>query len=228
MEPGEMFNRLNSYPAASLLNLTYTLQLDYLNMHRIGFNAPVTETSMPASSTPQSTLVLICCHAIYLGSSALNPAAGFDESAEWLIEPFQTGETQTFIQHIEAGVQQLRDCLDRGEQALLVFSGGATKRNRGCTLTEGEGYLVSLNLLTAESKEAFLSRGEPTVQLTTHNRTWRLHVTSSVLRLIRRPCVIAFLLKHSQRTHTRMCCCRSYSIHFSCDSISETTLHIHF
>ncbi|ETN41292.1 uncharacterized protein HMPREF1541_03227 [Cyphellophora europaea CBS 101466] len=96
---------------------------------------------MASPGASPRTLVVVCCHAIYLGPSTPNPNAGNDEHAEWLIESFQAGETQTFIRHIEAGVTQLGECLGHGEDAILVFSGGATKTHRGCSRTEGQSYL---------------------------------------------------------------------------------------
>ena len=77
-----------------------------------------------------SHLIVVCCHAIYVGPDIA------DES-NWLIEPFQTGETGTFIKHVEAGVRELA----RDANALLVFSGGATKRGQ-TEKGEGDGYLV--------------------------------------------------------------------------------------
>jgi hypothetical protein len=88
-----------------------------------------------------NTLIRVCCHAIYLGG----PTNGLSES-EWLLEPFQAGETSTFTKHVEEGVRQLS--LTRGK-GILVFSGGATKRDRLRSLgldggrTEAEGYFVS-------------------------------------------------------------------------------------
>jgi hypothetical protein len=93
---------------------------------------------------PLRTLIVVCCHAIYIGSSTSNPRAGEDEKKEWIIEAFQQGETPTFIQHIHAGISKLRDCLDEGDNAILVFSGGATKQHKDCSKSEAQGYLVSL------------------------------------------------------------------------------------
>lgn len=88
-------------------------------------------------------LVIVCCHAIYLGG----PTHGASED-EWsvlsflffcgrsfgwsygqklifafslhrLIEPFQDGETPTFIQHVKSGVAKLAE----DPLAILVFSG---------------------------------------------------------------------------------------------------------
>lgn len=82
--------------------------------------------------TGPTHLIIVCCHAIYLGPDC-------SDESNWLIEPFQSGETGTFTAHIEAGVRELA----RDNDALLVFSGGATKREK-TDITEGESYLVSL------------------------------------------------------------------------------------
>lgn len=59
-------------------------------------------------------LIIVCCHGIWLGG----PSLGADE-AEWLIAPFQHGETPTFTEHIKAGFRLLSSMPD----TLLVFSG---------------------------------------------------------------------------------------------------------
>ncbi|EXJ89734.1 hypothetical protein A1O3_02801 [Capronia epimyces CBS 606.96] len=76
-----------------------------------------------------SHLIIVCCHAIYLGPDSA-------DEANWLIEPFQTGETATYVAHIEAGVRELA----ADPRAVLVFSGAATKPGR-TRKSEGESYL---------------------------------------------------------------------------------------
>ncbi|KAJ5623481.1 hypothetical protein N7490_012086 [Penicillium lividum] len=76
-------------------------------------------------------LVIVCCHAIYAGG----PNHGLSED-EWFIESFQKGEIPTFISHAKAGLKALSD----DPHALLVFSGGPTKKPR-TNLSEGQSYL---------------------------------------------------------------------------------------
>lgn len=86
-------------------------------------------------------LIIVCCHAIYLGGTT----NGVSEN-EWLvcifrplfekdivlvkkkrayrvIEPFQKGETPTFIEHVKAGIRELSRTGEHEPCALLVFSG---------------------------------------------------------------------------------------------------------
>ncbi|KAJ5155062.1 uncharacterized protein N7500_010501 [Penicillium coprophilum] len=79
-------------------------------------------------------LIVVCCHAIYTGHSHL----GASEN-DWLIEPFQKGETPTFIDHVKAGLKALAE----DSHGLLVFSGGPTKKPR-IDLSEGQSYLQNL------------------------------------------------------------------------------------
>jgi hypothetical protein len=72
------------------------------------------------------TLIVVCCHAIWVGESESDAFGLENVENGWLIESFQHGETSTFIKHTQAGLDVLRT----NENAILVFSGGATKPNR--------------------------------------------------------------------------------------------------
>lgn len=112
---------------------------------------PIETTTVTNHHRDINHLIIVCCHAIYLGppssSTAQSPPSieafapnelPSSNEANWLIEPFQTGETATYVEHIEAGVQ----ALTADERAVLVFSGGATKPQIS-DKTEADGYLVS-------------------------------------------------------------------------------------
>jgi len=97
------------------------------------------------------TLIVVCGHAIWVGGESKG-----ENEEEWLIEPFQSNETSTFIKHIEAGVREL----SRRPGALLVFSGGATKRAK-TDLTEAESYCnlaAAKDMFDLEGKSALLDR----------------------------------------------------------------------
>jgi hypothetical protein len=91
-------------------------------------------------------LVIVCCHAICIDSSK-----SYEESS-WLLKPFQRsnpstgklGEHETFLLHIQAGVNAL--CR---EETVLVFSGAKTERD--APLSEAASYLNVLMQCSGES-----------------------------------------------------------------------------
>ncbi|KAH7011400.1 hypothetical protein EDB80DRAFT_388317 [Ilyonectria destructans] len=81
-------------------------------------------------ASSRTHLIVVCGHGIWLGG----PSHGSDE-AEWLIADFQRGETDTFIEHIKAGVKCFAD--DRAG-SVLMFSGGPTRKES--PLSEAQSY----------------------------------------------------------------------------------------
>ncbi|KAL4974051.1 hypothetical protein BDW66DRAFT_168104 [Aspergillus desertorum] len=119
---------------------------------------------------PPNHLIIVCCHAIYVGG----PSKGRLEE-DWLIESFQRGETPTFKEHVKAGLRLLAG----DEGALLVFSGGATKRP-ATELTEGQSYL---NLARDNAFFGYASSIDPSrVAAETHATDSYQNVLFSILR----------------------------------------------
>ncbi|KAJ6283201.1 hypothetical protein J3E71DRAFT_35100 [Bipolaris maydis] len=124
---------------------------------------------IPRPSYPNvHTLVIVCCHAIFLPNADtphLPLFSPYDES-NWLLAPFQKadaaagkpGEHETFLSHIKAGIDALTVGTDANHpiSSILVFSGGATKR-ADTLKTEARSYYHAA--LAAELAQGHLGGG---------------------------------------------------------------------
>ncbi|TVU00294.1 hypothetical protein EJB05_54282 [Eragrostis curvula] len=88
-------------------------------------------------------LVMVAGHSIYTSSSC----GKMDSEESWFLEPYQKhhGQAATFLAHIKEGV----NIAARDEDALLLFSGGETRRDAG-PRSEAQSYWA-----IAESKGWF-------------------------------------------------------------------------
>jgi hypothetical protein len=103
-------------------------------------------------------LVMVAGHSIYTSASC----ARVDGEDSWFLEPYQKhpGQAATFLAHINEGVE----IAARDEKALLLFSGGETRRDAGprseaqsyWAIAESKGWFGEFWLL----EQPFLSRSE--------------------------------------------------------------------
>lgn len=83
------------------------------------------------------SLVLVACHSVYTGLDFSHP----EDQSSWLLLDYQKvpGQTHSFVQHIQLGINKAADTPD----AMLLFSGGKTRQDAG-PRAESMGYwLVS-------------------------------------------------------------------------------------
>ena len=78
-------------------------------------------------------LVVVAGHGVVVA----NDFKHAERNDAWLLEPYQRveGEAASFVQHIRLGVQQAAG----DERAMLLFSGGETRRDAG-PISEGQTY----------------------------------------------------------------------------------------
>ncbi len=93
----------------------------------------VVERKMLAQVAGVDELVVVPGHAVYYGSNFLEAK---DES-NWALEPHQLleGEAKAFMEHMERGVREVA----KNPRALLIFSGGKTRREAGA-ISEASSY----------------------------------------------------------------------------------------
>lgn len=80
-------------------------------------------------------LVLVAGHAPFLETTGAVPDQP-GEDAGWALQSFQRGEPPLYIEHIKRGVALLAANSD----ALLIFSGGFTRREAGLRWSEADTY----------------------------------------------------------------------------------------
>jgi hypothetical protein len=89
---------------------------------------------MPTATDGPQDLVIVAAHAALRGE--LRDAPEFAERDEaWVLEPYQAGETPFYLEHMRRGAVLAA----HNPQALLVFSGGRTRRAAG-TWSEASSY----------------------------------------------------------------------------------------
>lgn len=88
-------------------------------------------------------LVMVAGHSVYASSSC----GKVDKEDSWFLESYQknTGQAATFLAHIKEGIESTA----RDDKALLLFSGGETRKDAG-PRSEAQSYWT-----VAESKEWF-------------------------------------------------------------------------
>ena len=93
----------------------------------------VLERKTPAQVDGVDELVVVPGHAVYYGNNFLEAK---DES-NWALEPHQLleGEAKAFMEHMERGVREVA----KNPRAMLVFSGGKTRREAGA-ISEASSY----------------------------------------------------------------------------------------
>lgn len=99
-------------------------------------------------------LVMVAGHSVYTSKSC----GKIDNEDSWFLEPYQKnpGQAATFVAHIQGGVE----IAAKDEAALLLFSGGETRKNAG-PRSEAQSYWAA-----AESQGWF---GELILFYSSHN-----------------------------------------------------------
>ncbi|TPX36676.1 hypothetical protein SmJEL517_g01196 [Synchytrium microbalum] len=83
-------------------------------------------------------LVMVPCHAVYIGSNLSDSA----NENNWYLEQHQKGQVDVYLSHIRQGIQMLRE-----EGTILVFSGGQTRLPAGHRSEASSYWLVADSML---------------------------------------------------------------------------------
>ena len=87
------------------------------------------------SAAAPSDLIIVAGHAPFHESVASVPDDPARDEA-WVLQEFQRGEPPLYLEHIRHGAARLRENVD----ALLIFSGGFTRREAGARWSEAATY----------------------------------------------------------------------------------------
>ncbi|KAI8087946.1 uncharacterized protein B0P05DRAFT_530786 [Gilbertella persicaria] len=100
----------------------------------------------PVPLTDDHHAIIVAGHAIYVGPNQL---ADIRQDENWILEPYQQGgQVNTFIQHIQKGI----DILRQDPKSVLIFSGGETRPHAG-PRSEAFAYWHIAQLLLDEDEE---------------------------------------------------------------------------
>jgi hypothetical protein len=94
------------------------------------------ESRRPLSWQTATTLVVVAGHAVYTGNAWTSTA--IRNESNWYLEDYQRGLVDTFLAHIERGVDLVRN----DSSAILIFSGGVTRPGVG-PRSEGSSYWLA-------------------------------------------------------------------------------------
>ena len=80
-----------------------------------------------------NNLVMVAGHFVY----TRNCCGKFEDESSWYLEPYQKdpGQAATFVEHIKVGVE----IAAKDKEALLIFSGGETRKDAG-PRSEAQSY----------------------------------------------------------------------------------------
>lgn len=123
---GYIWRRLNKrqLPVFILLTLLFISLFINLIQHNSKSSRPTTNLLLnsldslpPIPLIEQQQVIIVAGHAIYTGPSNLED---MNVDSNWILEPYQKGgQVNTFIQHIQKGI----DILKEQPSSVLIFSG---------------------------------------------------------------------------------------------------------
>ncbi|KAI8641426.1 hypothetical protein BD408DRAFT_389007 [Parasitella parasitica] len=161
-----LWRRLNKRQLPIFILLTVLLFSLFLNIIQYSNQKPSNHPGIFSSHDPLPPFplteshhaIIVAGHAIYTGPDDMEQTTN---DKHWILEPYQQGgQVNTFIQHIQKGI----DILKQDEKASLIFSGGETRPDAG-PRSEASSYWSIAHLLlqhdtsiSAELKSSLIQR----------------------------------------------------------------------